>query len=647
MAVLLVVLYHAGVPGFTGGFVGVDVFFALSGYLITGILAAEARSRGAIDLPRFYARRARRLLPAATVLLASVAAVGALAYGPLQQVELAKSAVAAAFYASNLLFGSRATDYLAGDSHADPLLHTWSLAVEEQFYVVWPALIAVLLFGAHGFMRVRARAGREGRMRWGLAALALVSLAVALVWMETERAHWAFFSPFARAWEFALGGLAALVPLRAGANEWMRGALGWAGLGAIVASGMLYAEATPFPGVAALLPVVGTVIVLRAGATDTAAATSAQRALGVRWVRWLGRLSYSWYLWHWPVLVVVAALVDELSLPARLALAAASLLPAWLSYRFVEEPVRRSRRLAIRPAYGLALLGAATAASALLAFGWLTLARAQTGVPEQARYAEARADLADLYARGCHDDFDATEPTTCTDEPAGGSAKTVALFGDSHAAQWAPALQRIAERRSWRLVYLTKSSCPGVATSLYQRSLGRVYTECDAWRAAALDTLRVIQPDLVVFTFDVDYPISRDDWASGTAQTVRDLAEVSDAAIVLGDTPRAPFDVPYCLSRRAWHERLSFAAEAQGSAGCSFSPRDVAREASAAIRRKAARAHGIAFLDLTAAICPGDVCLAEDAALVRYRDAHHLTASYAATLADTLARHLDTLNALD
>ena len=625
LAVLLVVAYHAGVPGVGGGYVGVDVFFVLSGYLITGLLVREAEATGTVALGAFYARRARRLLPAVLVVLVAVVAVGAFVFAPFEQVALARSAWATAAYVSNVHFARGQTDYLGAAPETNPFLHTWSLAVEEQFYVAWPLVVmaglGVLAFGT----RVRRGAvPNRQRLVWTMAAIAAVSFALC-AYLTATRQPWAFFLSPPRAWEFALGALGAL----GAARPRLDAALGWLGVGGILASAVAFGSETPFPGWTAALPVLATVAVLRAGAARPDGRLA--RALGAGPLQALGRLSYSWYLWHWPALVVGAALVPGLGLGGRAALAAASLGPAWASYRFVEGPVRHNAWLAGRSRAALVLAGVATVAGVALALGWGRVAADQSRSASQRPFAAAQADLPTVYASGCHADFDAVAATVagCVSGDAR-AGRTVVLLGDSHAAQWQPALASLAESRRWRLVSLTKSSCPAVDAPLYSTFLRRTYTECTAWRRSALAAVAVLRPTLVVVTSEVGRDLSDDVWEGGTARVLAALRTSGARVVLLRDTPASLVDVPTCLARHVWRGGRAEAAP------CAFAGRDP-RPAVWAAQQRAATRTGATTADLTAAVCPDGLCAATRAGQVAWRDRHHLTATAARALAPALA----------
>lgn len=636
VAVLLVVAFHAGVPGWTGGFVGVDVFFVLSGYLITGLLSSEMELEGGLRLREFYARRVRRLLPAsALVLLATLAAAAAL-LSPLEQVRLSGSALATAAYASNLWFMRRSTDYFAVETESNPLLHTWSLAVEEQFYLVWP-LVVLAAFGA-------ARSRR--RLGWWIAALSLVSL-VGCVWLTELRRPWAYFGTPARAWEFGAGALLCLLPaafLRARAPAGR--ILGWAGLVALCAAAAGFSSKTAFPGYAALLPVAATGAILLAGVAAPNAGAS--RLMEHPVLQFLGRHSYSWYLWHWPLLAFGAALAPELSLAGRLGCAAASLGLAVLTYRWVERPMRFHSGLARSPGRTLAYGGVLTVCvlgAALGAERWAAHASAR---PDQRRYAEATVDRSRADAAECTTTIMGEGVQECVGGDTA-SARVLVLFGDSHGAHWYPAVEPAARQQGLRLVTLLKASCPPMDAPLMSSRLGREYRECARWREAALARIAELRPVAVLATSASIYfrggpgpesehaQLSPEAWRDGWIRTLATLQAGGTLPLLLHDSPRPGFNVPTCLSRSAylpWHR----------GEGCSFR-REVALvpEVDAAEAAALAAVPGARGVDLSDHFCTAGVCNAVLRGEVIYRDDNHLTATFAALLAPAMRERLDAM----
>lgn len=367
LAVLLVVLFHAGI-GSPGGFVGVDVFFVISGFLISGLLLRELESTGGIDLSRFYARRVKRLLPAAAiVLVVSLAAVWILV-DPLDRAAFELDGASAALSIANLRFAIAAGDYFAAVASPSPFLHFWSLGVEEQFYLVWPAL---LILGARAVQR---RAGPRAGAAVVLGLVFITSLIADLV-VTGVAVNWAFYSLPTRAFELAAGGLLAVAagPLSRLPRR-LAIAGGIAGISSIVAASQLFDQSLAYPGAYALLPSLGTVAVITAGP-----AVASGRLLSTLPLRWLGRISYSVYLWHWPILVLVPLAVGSALAPWQtLACVGGSLIVGAASWRLIEEPFRRGFRPATTRTRRTVLAGLTAAVALAVASGSLAAATMTT-----------------------------------------------------------------------------------------------------------------------------------------------------------------------------------------------------------------------------------------------------------------------------
>ncbi|GAB2581591.1 hypothetical protein Aab01nite_58700 [Paractinoplanes abujensis] len=323
VAVVLVVLFHAGVPGVGGGYIGVDVFFVISGFLITSLMMREVRETGGLSLIDFYARRARRILPAAALVLVTTLLASYHWLGFLRGDEIAEDVAWSALFAANFRFGEAGVDYLASQDAASPVQHFWSLAVEEQFYFVWPAAIVLLIW--LGF-------------RWAIGYWLTAAVAASLAYSMWLGGTWSYFSPATRAWELGAGCLLALIAHRLDRiPHRIATAMAGVGLSLIVIAAFTFDETTPFPSYAAGLPVIATVLVL-AGRGDS--------VLG-RWpLVWLGRLSYSFYLWHWPVLIgAEQAYEGTLTAGTRALLVLGSLGLAVVTYFGLENPIRRNVHL--------------------------------------------------------------------------------------------------------------------------------------------------------------------------------------------------------------------------------------------------------------------------------------------------------------
>ena len=659
VAVGAVLLYHAGVPFARGGYVGVDVFFVISGFLITGLLVRELERTGTVLLARFYSRRAKRLLPLTVVVLAFVVLV-ALAlplYDPVRMDELSGSVIACGLYVMNWLLAVRATDYFAAGLQASPVQHFWTLAVEEQFYLIWPTLLL-----AAAWLGRRAGLGLRPVLVASFAAVVVISLAYSVYSTEAQ-AGAAYFSTLTRGWELALGGLLALVPAsRLGLrSRWFASSLALGGLGAIAFATFRFDDDTLFPGYAALVPTLGTAAIIAAGFANTSAGAS--RVLTLAPVRHVGRISYSWYLWHWPPLVFAAAIWGSLSPFEGIVVLAASYVPAVVTNRLVERPFLYSETLTRFPRKALALGGACTAASIALGLGLFALTPAIPEAPESEvagaaalrqdyslqksakavhptpREAETEENRPQMYADGCHLDLPETESPACVyGNPA--SDTTVVLFGDSHAMQWFPALNKLAKEHDWRLVGLTKSACSPAKIHIYSAGLRRDYRECDEWRDRTLQRITQQEdPSLVVISMLNRY-VPREEGkrlygeaadeavVEGYVSTLRKLRSTGAPVAVMEDVPRTDKNIPECVSRSL--DNLRDCAFPRGDA--MGQPRDNARAA--------AEVQGASLIDATPMICPGKTCPAVIGDALVYRNGSHLTATYVRSLTPWLDERL-------
>ncbi len=646
VAIVAVVLCHAGIAWLVGGYVGVDVFFVISGFLITGLLINELGGHGTISLPHFYASRARRILPLAAVLLAAVAVLSLLLLSPLRRLEVSRDIVDSALYVVNWHFAAEAVDYFAKGTEPSPVLHLWSLSVEEQFYIVWPG---VLLLVAWVGRRLRA----PGRLLPGLAiaAIFVASLLLAARQSASDPAA-AYFSTFDRAWELALGAILAIVlPVVPRPPRALAQALGWVGLGAIAYACLEYTENMPFPGPVALLPTLGAAAVIVAGASAAARTrASAAAPLSLPPVRYVGRISYAWYLWHWPALVFAVLLFGPLTPLAGVAAVLVALVPTIVTHRLVEDPVRHWRALTRVPVKGLAVgcCCMATAVFAGVILGhtephWRTLSQTEApGAlelsaetrPEEVATAlrpsplRTAQNLPAPVGAGCLLGVDGTRSGPCGYGDRG-APRALVLFGDSHAMQHFPELQQIARRNDWRLAVLTKRECtPGEQPILGE---GGEYTQCDVWRRNALRRIEATPGAFaVVISGDTaERPVGPDgrpvDGHAGAAlmqagyeRTIRRLQRAGLKVVVIGDTPKAPRDMPSCVSENTHDlDACSFPESHQWRHGFDL---------------RAARRTGAAAIPIAPEICPGGRCRAVIGNVAVYRDNAHLTADFARTL---------------
>jgi peptidoglycan/LPS O-acetylase OafA/YrhL len=634
VAILLVLAAHAGVPWLAGGFVGVDVFFVLSGFLITGLLLQEIATTGRVRFADFYLRRLRRLMPALIVMLVMTSLVAAIVLAPGEQLEQASAAAMATLWLSNVHFALAQLDYFAPGADSNLFLHTWSLGVEEQFYLLWPALLLGILGRKQGIERI-------ARLKWMLVGVAVLSLLACLAF--TPRfPQFAFYMMPMRAWQFAVGALVWVYFRRPKSDDATKHSsradiarfwAGWLGLILVVGVGFAFNATMSYPGWRALLPTLGAVAIVASG--FGAKAQGASRLLAWQPLQWLGRLSYSWYLWHWPVLLLGQAMTGSHSAWARVAEIIISLGFAALSYRYIESPIRHQgywlnhQRVALFGSLGIAVL------INLLAIQWFTTASTRMQSPELQRYAKAHLDAPAIYRKGCDDWYHSDKVHLCTfgREDA---VHTAVLMGDSIAGQWFPAFARIFDRPDWRLIVLTKSSCPMVDQSFFYARIGREYTECSTWRSHALEQVAAMRPDVVVLGTVSTNGFTQAQWVDGTTRVLDAISATSGHIYILRGTPHLPFDGPDCLAahkgRPAWLSSLQV---------CDFpAPDEHEQQVFQWLQQASVGFANVRTLDLNDLVCPGGHCSAELKGEVVFRDSQHLTASFAESLAPYLAQRM-------
>lgn len=641
VAIVAVVLYHAGLPLLPGGYTGVDVFFVISGFLITSHLLRSLQDTGSINLLDFYARRARRILPA-SLMVAALSVVAALIWmPPLLMREVWRGAVATVFYVPNYLFAAKGTNYLA-ESTPSLFQHYWSLGIEEQFYLIWP--VVVLL----GFKWIR----RPSQLLVLIVALVVASFALC-VHLTFDSQPWAFFSLPTRAWELGVGGIVAFVlSFRFNAlPPVVIAAIGWCGIAGIGASVLLLSSAVQFPGVWAAMPTLATAAVILAGSSESSFSPS--HLLSGRVLGFLGRISYSLYLVHWPLLVIPQAAAGygrPLPFWATLALGLVSIPVAWLSFRFIEEPGRKARWLAEKPRRALLAAGAASLVVAVIASSTYAYSRTvplhdtqaappleisafpngTPFVPSNLRpnLRSAAEDVPPVYKDGCQASFASTAVPKCiygVDD-----APRIVLFGDSHAAQWFPAIHRFAESKGYAVESHTKSSCPSVMLDVDRD--GVPYSECSVWRQKVINRINSESPALVLIANYGQVSPTKPtgdygkQWGDALSKT---LGALSAPTAVIADTPNLGTTPSICLS-----DRLERAFD------CGKSRVEALSGPARPAERHVTANSGTALIDLTDVLCDETFCAPIiDNALV-YRDAHHLTATFSAALSDAVGSQL-------
>jgi peptidoglycan/LPS O-acetylase OafA/YrhL len=674
LAVGLVVLDHAGVPWFQGGFVGVDVFFVISGFLISSLLLHEATTTGRIRIGQFYARRARRILPAATLVLVATSAFAAAQLSVTRVQEVVQDVRWAALFAANVHFARLGTDYFEEDRAESPVQHFWSLAVEEQFYVFWPVLLLLVCVFVHR---------RQMRIVTALVGVAWVaSLAYSIVLTPASPTS-SYFSSATRVWELGTGALLALSgPVLRQLTRRARRPLAVGGMTAIAVAALRYDASTLFPSWRALLPVLGTAALLAAGARG---AIGPARALTARPVRYVGDISYSLYLWHWPVLVLGAEYLGGSPSPVETCLLVALAVGlSVLSYHAVENPFRHSRGWALRGRRALVLWPAALAmvvAGSGYSAAYSTnafedrISGAGTGSPVSARGAEGAGAPTDGRTEDpapppIRESFDAALRMVDADKPIpfplvnleglerdawhyffrcysswgdGGhrlcplgdrdAKRTVVVYGDSHAAMWLPALDQLGAVNGFRVVPLVKVGCGPFDVKQWHRKSR--FPDCPPYRIWARQQIAKLHPDVILVGYRGLLGLRPGAgetkgrmWSEGVSSGVRRLTKLAPKVVVMSDVATLDFRPGDCLTDPD-----------STMASCVGREAIVVRQANR-ITRLASEPLGARFVDVTDLVCVRGRCPIAVDHLVTFRDSTHLSVTWVRRVAPDLGRLL-------
>ena len=530
VAALLVTIFHARLM--PGGFIGVDIFYVISGYLITGLIIREIDKTGRLDLNEFYQRRIKRLLPTSVFVLFITAIVGMFVLPAITRDALGRDLFAAAAYVSNYLFAWWENDYQNLNATPSPFIHYWSLAVEEQFYVVWPIFILFL-----------SRYGKRAIFQ-GVAIVTALSFLLS-IYLTQVAPIWAFYSLPTRAWELGFGALLLFIPDRYLRNRF----LPWVGAIGIAIATFNFDESTAFPGFNALLPVVATAILIGSIPVWPRFFNDLSNN---RLMQWLGAISYPLYLWHWPALVLPSsALGRPLQIRERFLCILLTIVLAHITSKFVEQPLRH-RSFSAKKTYGFF---ATTTAVSLLAGVAIASTASSVIKVKGTNYSfnlEQVVAKPAVYGDGCHVNYGEVESGDCTYGEKGSATKVV-LYGDSHAAQWFPTLEVLAREKGFELISLTKSACPSVDVP---RSDQGAYknSECDKWRENSVKRIQKIKPTAVIlssfqyFTEPRGYSSRAQWWNEGQRRLLADLQGSSRNLIYISDTPQPLRDIPNCLA---------------------------------------------------------------------------------------------------
>ncbi len=666
IAVMVVVLYHLWPGRIRGGYVGVDVFFVISGFLITSHLWREVQVHGSIQMRTFYARRALRLLPAALLVLVCSAVASYLILPSARWDNTFNQLVASAAYVQNWVLASNSVDYLLQQAPDSPVQHFWSLSVEEQFYAFWPLLIVVAIWVV---AKVRRQATIADRRRAVIAALTILLLAsfAYSVYATAVDPKQAYFITPTRVWEFAAGALCGMLVLDASRWQRARAVLGWLGVAGILAASLWYVKATPFPGYAAALPVLGAAAVILGARKDSP--LSASWWLSLPAAKMVGDISYAVYLWHWPLLVLVPVAwnMEALNFATRVSILAATFVLSAVSTYLVENPLRRNHFLSTRrwPSLAIALGGVAAMVVASVVAASVLQARVDAAA---ARFSDVTATgascqgaavfdpagncpsklgegpimspaLATSY-RGieggydvCDTALDMVEIESCQFGPKDAPIR-VALVGDSHGLHWLGTVTRLAREGKWFAKTYYKASCPfSDAVRVFPNEPAGRQQHCIDWsQKVTAEILNSADIDYVIVTaYGSAYSFVPADGSPATANTAAEgwrskwktITDAGKRVIVIRDTPstRNVF-MPECVERNFDELHKCNAPRSEATAPDPFV--DAAKQTGDP---------NVRTMDLTGGFCDDKWCYGVAGNLIVYCDTHHLTWHYAESLA--------------
>jgi peptidoglycan/LPS O-acetylase OafA/YrhL len=646
LAVGIVVLDHAHIPGFSGGYIGVDVFFVISGFLITGLLLGDIAKNARVRFLHFYARRAQRILPAATVVILTTCVASIALLGIIQARSVLVDGVWAVFFAANVHFASVGTNYFAAAVSTSPLQHYWSLAVEEQFYLVWPAVLGVVAL----VFRRKGVVGHVPRLPIALTLAVIGGLSLYLSVVQTaSNPTAAYFSTVDRTWELAVGALLAVaLPWLGKIPTALRSVLSWSGLAAIISAALVFTAATAIPGYDALLPVLGCAALLVGGIGQPR--YGAHSLLSIRPMRYLGDISYSLYLWHWPILIIAAAYGGARdTLGVRVVLVVVSGLVATLSYYGLENPLRHIKLLSQRTWRGLVLWPVATglvisiavfgapsvpyaaaAGSADSTMSPLTAVRAAVVAGQEADAVPTLTDPGLLSAGTDHVNLGScsqypvfTGKVCNLGDPHG--TKTMVVFGNSHSVMWVPGLIVLAKQEHMKLYPVVKEACAYEAFPDLNHEWN-FSNECTTFYNWAKTTIKGLHPDVIVIGTFSRTP----HWVAGETSVINTLKRLTPRLILLGDTPYTK-DPSQCLLQ---------SGATQGS--CLTIQSVLSTKVQAKVQ-EIASSTGVQSLDMTKLFCHDELCPAVINGLIPTWDGKHLTPQYSTFLAPALESSLNVL----
>jgi peptidoglycan/LPS O-acetylase OafA/YrhL len=637
VAALLVAIYHIWLGNVSGG---VDVFFVVSGFLITTSLLGRVQRQGKIDILDFILGLAKRLFPAAFFVLLVVTLASMLWLPQVQWAQTLQEIFASAFYYQNWQLAFNAVDYLAQNNEASPVQHFWAMSIQGQFYLLWPTVV----FGLALLIKKITKINFKATLTTALLTVFTASLTYSIYLTFTNQAF-AYFHTFTRVWEFALGGIVAVLGSQIVFRKSISFFIGWVGLIAIVLCGIILQVSTVFPGYAALWPTLAAILIILAG--NNGGSFGVHRFLSLKPLTSLGNLSYALYLWHWPILVFYFILTGKETVPLLdgLAIILTSIILSYITTNLIEKPIRSMKKETPTWKRGSVVI-ACMLPVVLTASLWANqINKAESelanliqneeypgalavfsnnlveDVPVLPTPLQAKNDLPKVYEDQCHQNLEDSEVIACEYGTTNNPIYTVALVGGSHSAQWLPALEVFAQEEKIKIINYTKSSCRFTAEEVNPATS----ESCYKWNKELIQTLLSTKPDLVFTIADVG---RKAEVPAGFVQQWETLNKADIPIFALRDNAWFEFDVPSCVEEKGV-DSLECAQE-----------REKALPSESPFSKLETVPANVNYVDLTNYLCDEDYCKPVKGNVLVYRDKHHITATYVKTIAPILKKEL-------
>lgn len=618
IAILLVIAAHFGIPGFSWGFVGVDIFFVISGYLITGLIYQEQKITNQFSYINFYARRIRRLLPGMFLMIGVVLFTCYFLLAPQEQMKLGEATPFAISWLSNFHFILMKLNYFDAPLQDSLLLHTWSLAVEEQFYLIWPFIIIAISLKQH-----KKSNDNFFQSQSNYLSMLLITSLIACIALSVFHPRLAYYMMPTRIWQFALGAIGYFWVTQEAMfydSKKTSRILLTALIILTILTATLVSPTQIYPGYLALLPSLAAFCLLLIGDIDKNSLTS--KMLSIKPLKLLGDLSYSLYLWHWPIWIISGLYISQNYLFHFTIAISFTFIFSALSFNFFESPIRHNNFLSKRSKITLAGALFTIILTVTISYFFQKIAHSNTNIPILKRFTDVKLTQPWIYAKNCDQWYYSAEVAPCMSGKMD-AKHTAIIFGDSIGLQWITAIESLYENPEWRFIIYTKSACPIVDEKIFYSRIGREYVECAIWRTKSIHQIKTLKPD-IIFIGSALQEFSQSQWIQGTQRILNELSPISKQIFILRSTPVLPYNGLDCLIRKKWAGQfINTKNMCEPKVDNTYNDK-----VSSWINDASKSFNNVSIIDMNNLICPNRICKLEQNNKVVYRDDKHLTAEF-------------------